>query len=332
MSISTGTLNLKFMQRGTPLKASPSGPSTPTPSTPGTPVPASKGTSTSRTLVAEQDSEWQLPASKLKALQAGAGPSRPTQTRGRVSYESSYLPFLERGQPATTSSRKQLDSEEDGSVDDDEDKGVGSSKVIKGRMIFGQSAKPEKTNDSDDEEPSSRSNRPNAYAQEAQSQSHTRSGPSSRPGKPPPSTPNGKKPSKNGAANVDVKPSSMSKPDKRGYIRPAGFDDLPTPASRTEEQGQGQATKSNRRQKRKSNQAPVADDDVKTKSQTQAKPEADDDDDEVIQGARKRRKKSKSKKDKVAVKQAGANGNGDDEDPEFEEFLEDLMGEIEDDR
>lgn len=143
MSISTGTLNLKFMQRGTPLKASPSGPSTPTPSTPGTPVPASKGTSTSRTLVAEQDSEWQLPASKLKALQAGAGPSRPTQTRGRVSYESSYLPFLERGQPATTSSRKQLDSEEDGSVDDDEDKGVGSSKVIKGRMIFGQSAMPE---------------------------------------------------------------------------------------------------------------------------------------------------------------------------------------------
>lgn len=148
MSISTGTLNLKFMQRGTPLKASPSGPSTPTPSTPGTPVPASKATPTSRPFVAEQDSEWELPASKLKALQAGAGPSRPTQTRGRVSYESSYLPFLERGQPATTSSRMQLESEgddeEEGSVDNDEDKGVGSSKIIKGRMIFGQPAKPEK--------------------------------------------------------------------------------------------------------------------------------------------------------------------------------------------
>jgi len=257
------------------------------------------------------------------------------------------------------------DDEEEGSVDDDEDKGVGSSKIIKGRMIFGQPAKPEKvratplpigldhtiitrtwhdknidhpfrnipqTNDSDDEEPSSRSNRPNAYAQEAQSQPQSRSGPSSRLGKPSPSTPNGKKPHKNAAANADVKPSSISKPDKRGYIRPAGFDDLPTPTSRTEDQGQGQGSKSNRRQKRKSNQAPVADDAVKTKSQTQAKPEADDDDDEAIQGARKRRKKSKSKKGKAAVKQAGANGDGDDEDPEFEEFLEDLMGEIEDDR
>lgn len=65
-----------------------------------------------------------------------------------MSYESSYLPFLERGQPATTSSRMQLDSEEDGeedgNVDDDEDKGVGSSKIIKGRMVFGQPAKPEK--------------------------------------------------------------------------------------------------------------------------------------------------------------------------------------------
>jgi hypothetical protein len=36
------------------------------------------------------------------------------------------------------------DDEEEGSVGDDEDKGVGSSKIIKGRMIFGQPAKPEK--------------------------------------------------------------------------------------------------------------------------------------------------------------------------------------------
>lgn len=71
-----------------------------------------------------------------------------------MSYESSYLPFLERGQPVTTNSRMQVDSEGDeregSEEDDDEDEGVGSSKVVKGRMIFGQPVKPEKVRSQSD--------------------------------------------------------------------------------------------------------------------------------------------------------------------------------------
>jgi len=153
MSISTGTLNLKFMQRGTPLKASPSGPSTPTPSTPGTPVPAStSSTSANKSLLPEIDSQWELPVSKIKALRSGGAaagtPTNPSKLRGRISYESSYLPFLERGQPVQTTSRMRVDSEdtEEGSDEDEDedDRGVGSSKMVKGRMIFGQPVRPEK--------------------------------------------------------------------------------------------------------------------------------------------------------------------------------------------
>lgn len=70
-----------------------------------------------------------------------------------MSYESSYLPFLERGQPITTNSRMQADSEEDeregSEEEDDEDEGVGS-KMVKGRMIFGQPVKPEKVRSQSD--------------------------------------------------------------------------------------------------------------------------------------------------------------------------------------
>jgi hypothetical protein len=141
MSISTGTLNLKFMQRGTPLQATPSKSSIPVPTTPSTPVPSSKPS-----LQREQEEDqWSLPRSTLDRLRSTAGgtPLKASRAKGRVTYESSYLPFLDRERDRTAN-RVRSDDEDVSMSSDEEDKGVGSSRMVKGRMTFGQPMKPEK--------------------------------------------------------------------------------------------------------------------------------------------------------------------------------------------
>ncbi|KAK4687686.1 hypothetical protein P7C73_g2425, partial [Tremellales sp. Uapishka_1] len=75
MSLSTGTLNLKFMQRAA-AKA-----------------PPATGTSSSHepVVLVEDEAKWVLP----KAGSTSAGPG-PPEADSRVSFETSYLPFLER--------------------------------------------------------------------------------------------------------------------------------------------------------------------------------------------------------------------------------------------
>lgn len=109
MVLSTGTLNLKFMQRAAAraAKDEPSAPATPSasasavPSTPASPAPsapskaatpASAPAATPAPAAPAQDDEagakWVLPR---RNAEAGPGPS----TRPRVQFVASYLPFLE---------------------------------------------------------------------------------------------------------------------------------------------------------------------------------------------------------------------------------------------
>lgn len=92
MSLSSGTLNLKFMQRAKARQQpSPSTPGsasatpTPTPNVPSAPTPAQAAEA------AAEAEKWTLP-SRFKGTRpnAAAGPSRP-----KVSFVGSYLPFVE---------------------------------------------------------------------------------------------------------------------------------------------------------------------------------------------------------------------------------------------
>lgn len=116
MSLSTGTLNLKFMQRAA-ARAVKSEPTRPSPSAsagtsiPGSPAPAQapptpaavstparEATTTAATIKAEDEAEaaakWVLP----RRSNAEAGPS----TRPRVEFVASYMPFLEDDESGST--------------------------------------------------------------------------------------------------------------------------------------------------------------------------------------------------------------------------------------
>lgn len=87
MSLSSGTLNLKFMQRAKARaavspSAAPSSTPTPAPPTPSAPTPAQAEA------IAAESEKWTLP-SRFKP-NAEAGPSRP-----KVTFVGSYLPFVE---------------------------------------------------------------------------------------------------------------------------------------------------------------------------------------------------------------------------------------------
>lgn len=92
MSLSVGTLNLKFMQRAAAAKVRDESASTGSPApAPAAPPPLPKGTDQ-----AEEDAKWFLPsrraapaAQAASTSTAGAGPSRP-----RVNFVASYLPFV----------------------------------------------------------------------------------------------------------------------------------------------------------------------------------------------------------------------------------------------
>ncbi|CAK9779942.1 unnamed protein product [Cutaneotrichosporon oleaginosum] len=142
MVLSTGTLNLKFMQRAAaraakaePLAPATSGsvsaPAASAPSTPASPAPASITPSQAATPIPamstpipaapaddEAGAKWVLPR---RNAEAGPGPS----TRPRVQFVASYLPFLE-----------------------DEDDGP--TGMASGRMAFGMGAKLEEARDGDD--------------------------------------------------------------------------------------------------------------------------------------------------------------------------------------
>ena len=75
--------------------------------------------------------------------------STPSKLKGRITYETSYLPFLERGEASGSSSGRardgmEISDEENDDDEDDEEENVGSTKMVKGRMVFGQPTKPEK--------------------------------------------------------------------------------------------------------------------------------------------------------------------------------------------
>jgi hypothetical protein len=77
--------------------------------------------------------------------------STPSKLRGRITYETSYLPFLERGEavsgPSGVRAKDEMEiSDEKSEHDEEEDsnEGVGSSRMVKGRMLFGQPTQPEK--------------------------------------------------------------------------------------------------------------------------------------------------------------------------------------------
>lgn len=131
MSISSGTLNLRFMQRGTPLPK----PASPAPQNVKAATKASTTTTTNSTTdPAESPStenlEWSLSESTLAKLKAAvatsssssSGPRKPSVggSKSRVTYESSYMPFLE---------------DSIGNA-----QGEGSSRTAEGRLSFGQPA------------------------------------------------------------------------------------------------------------------------------------------------------------------------------------------------
>lgn len=117
MSLSSGTLNLKFMQRGAALKAaavasSSLSPSTPTkanqsntssvPITSQNPTPISSNTQTqtlTETPVStdtkfDDEERWSLPRRSIpQSIEASTSSSKT-----RISFESSYLPFLSQGE------------------------------------------------------------------------------------------------------------------------------------------------------------------------------------------------------------------------------------------
>lgn len=76
MSLSSGTLNLKFMQRAAARSGAPNSPAAA--------APSSAGATES-----EDANKWVLPRRK----NAEAGPSKP-----RVQFVASYMPFLEAGE------------------------------------------------------------------------------------------------------------------------------------------------------------------------------------------------------------------------------------------
>lgn len=122
MSLSSGTLNLKFMQRAkarqqasTPTSAATSGAATPTPSAPSAPTPAQAAEA------AAEAEKWTLP-SRFKGTRpnAAAGPSRP-----KVSFVGSYLPFVEEAESSggrrTFGAVKSKAAEEEDEDDEDEE-------------------------------------------------------------------------------------------------------------------------------------------------------------------------------------------------------------------
>ncbi|WVQ75549.1 hypothetical protein IAR50_005176 [Cryptococcus sp. DSM 104548] len=138
MSLSSSTLSLKFMQRGTapsrsatPAKNSNKAGQQPTPSTSNSPAPASLITpnstdrpeEVSQTLAREEAAKWYIPRPN-KPTTAGTG-----SKKGGVSmeYEASYAPFLP-GFEDTSS--------------DGEDEEAGERTAGGGRMVFGGFGKP----------------------------------------------------------------------------------------------------------------------------------------------------------------------------------------------
>lgn len=123
MSLSSGTLNLKFMQRAKARQqATPSTPgsaaSTPAPTTPSAP---SAPTPAQAAEAAAEAEKWTLP-SRFKGTRpnAAAGPSRP-----KVSFVGSYLPFVEEAEVSggrrTFGAVKTKAADEDDEEEDDEE-------------------------------------------------------------------------------------------------------------------------------------------------------------------------------------------------------------------
>lgn len=125
MSLSSGTLNLKFMQRAkarqqttpsTPGSAA-STPAPTTPSAPSAPTPAQAAEA------AAEAEKWTLP-SRFRGTRpkAAAGPSRP-----KVSFVGSYLPFVEEAESSGgrrtfgAVKSKAADDEDDDEEEDEED-------------------------------------------------------------------------------------------------------------------------------------------------------------------------------------------------------------------
>lgn len=122
MSLSSGTLNLKFMQRAKArAQASPSSTSTPASSAAATPAPStpSAPTPAQAAEAAAEAEKWTLP-SRFKRPNATAGPSRP-----KVSFVGSYLPFVEEAESSggrrTFGAPKAKPEADDGEEKDDED-------------------------------------------------------------------------------------------------------------------------------------------------------------------------------------------------------------------
>ncbi|WOO81463.1 uncharacterized protein LOC62_03G004985 [Vanrija pseudolonga] len=126
MSLSVGTLNLKFMQRAAAAKArdeSVAAGGSPAPA-PAAPPPLPKGTDQ-----AEEDAKWFLPSRRAapavpaSTSTAGAGPSRP-----RVNFVASYLPFVADEAPGRRAFGGFGDKpkEEDEEAEDSDEEGVDS--------------------------------------------------------------------------------------------------------------------------------------------------------------------------------------------------------------
>lgn len=136
-SISAGTRNLKFMQRGTqlPVSSTLSAPSRSTTSTTPATTPAQATTSAEKSTSATQEEEeqWTLP-SRQRSSAKGKGKTtgdrsttrHSTHPRVVVTSESSYLAFV--GPSASAS------NQEGSSSDDDMD---GSNAMANGRLTFG---------------------------------------------------------------------------------------------------------------------------------------------------------------------------------------------------
>lgn len=280
MSLSKGTRGLKFMQRAAAIQGKPVEADEPRKLNPG-----------------EEDAQWILShASVAAATGAAAGGSGRSKGKPavRVSYVQSYLPFIN-GNNAdeddgaavagpSSGARFQFgqpDPELAGKV------GTVASEVYPRLTRCSQPVKQEDDNEDDADDAAQESRSPRV------------------------------KPSKNPPAGMpNVQSSASRKPNAKGFLRPGGFEDAPTPSP-------GSSTSKGKSKAKRKAPESVADEDV----------------DDLIAGARKRRSdgargKEGTREQKQRVKQrteeqAGSDAEqASDAESESQAFLERLMDEF----